>query len=208
METNKRATKRYFSKRNNFLTPGFSLEQKTGGLNPNIRAVSLGAKFTDKELDTMSKNHADAIVISDLSEILPYRVCMQNALKTKGYPCPPDIFNLTRGFYENIVKKNVNGKHYQHVEGNPILHKLYVDQNVVAATVGIIPAATSFINAATNNTDPTQDAQIIQDSNDIQAFITAKQNGQSTDNLVASNMSLNPWIIGIVVIAILYFMFK
>ena len=198
--------KRSCIKSDNFLKTGFNyIEQKTGGLNPRIFAVSLGAKFTPEEKEMLSKNNADAILTSDLTKVLPYRVAMSNALKKRGYPVPSNIADLTNSFYSNVVKNSTYAKHYQHVEGNPILRKLnsHADATVITSLIPIIPAATSYINYATNTNDPTIDAQLIQDAQDIVDFIHAKQNGQATDNLPVGSFAVNYWFIAIFVVLLI-----
>ena len=193
------------SKRDNFLSVGFKnhIEQKTGNLNPNIRNVSSSSKFSADEITYLSKNHADNSQINAVKSILPARVLMQNALKKKGYPVPPNIIDLTNSFYKNIVKKSEQGKYFEHYEGNPLIRKQFADANVIASTVGIIPAATGFVNYALNNNDPTMDAGLVQDANDISDFINAKTQGIPTDNTVVSSSSINPWFIGALILVII-----
>lgn len=201
--------KRSSSRLDNFTDIGFSnhIEQKTGGLNPAVYAVSGNAKFTSADMETLRVNHATGEDVNKIKAVLPMRLAMQNALKRKGYPVPTDIVALTNSFYSNIVKKTEAGKNFQHAEGNPILYKLHADANVIAATVDIIPAATGFINYAISNSDPALDAQLINDAYDIRDYINAKRAGVATDNLPVSKLSVNPWFIAFLVV-ILIFVFK
>jgi hypothetical protein len=196
--------RRSYSKRDNFLSVGFNhIEQKTGGLNPNVRAVSNGSNFTTDEVLFLSKNHADNTQVNTIKDVLPMRILMSNALKRKGLPAPPNIVDLTNSFYKNVVKTCVQGKQFEHAEGNPILYKLHADSSVITATVGIIPAATGFVNFALNNNDPTMDQQLVADANDIRDYINAKTAGVPTDNVAVQQFVINPWFVAALILAII-----
>ncbi len=185
-----------------------SANRKPSKFNDNVRAISAGAKFTQFELDTLSKHHADAITISDMTKVLPYRVPMQNALKSKGFPAPSNINDLSQSFYQNIVRKSKYGNHYTYIEGNPVLHKMSYENNSVTSTINTIPAIFSFIDGGSD--DPTLNAQFCRDKKDINDFIIAKNNGENTDNVIVANgtISFNPWIVGLLTIIIVYLMIK
>jgi hypothetical protein len=197
--------KRSSTKSNNFLDVGFKnhIEQKTGGLNPNVRAVSACANFNASDIEALKVNHATGDDVNKVKTLLPMRLLMQNALKRKGYPVPSDILALTNSFYNNIVKKTEQGKHFEHAEGNPILYKLHADSNVIAATIDIIPAATNFINYAVSNNNPQLDAQLINDALDIRDYINAKRMALATDNFPVSSFSINPWFVGGIILVII-----
>lgn len=189
---------------NNFLkTKGNHIEQKTGGLNPRIRAISRAAQFTSEEHAKLANNHADFKATKAVASILPSRILMKKALQRGGYPAPENIIELTNSFYNNIVKNSKNGKFFEHVEGNPLLYKLHADANVIASTVAIIPAATSFINDALSNNDPNRDYELIADAQDIVAFIQMKMSGIPTDAIAVESFAINPWFIASLLLGII-----
>jgi hypothetical protein len=183
------------------------IEQKTGGLNPRIRAISKAAQFTANDRAAMANDHADFTAKGKLAQILPARMLMENALRRKGFPVPNNITSLSNSFYNNIVKGSKFGKNFEHVEGNPILYKLHADANVTAAAVAIIPAATSFIAYALANNDPTLDTELTQDAMDITDFINMRKQGIPTDAIPVQNFAINPWFIAFILV-LLYAVLK
>jgi hypothetical protein len=178
--------------------------------NPGIAEVSKGAKWTASELMKLTKMGATQKQVNTLAELLPMRSLMEKSLKRGGYPIPPDISDLVKAFYTNIIKNSPIGKNFQFVEGNPILYKLnqnHASASVVGALVDLVPAATQFVNAAMAKSSDLNDPQLVQDAMDIKAFIYAKSNGLPTDNIVMKNMSFNPYVIGAIILGIVILAF-
>jgi hypothetical protein len=174
----------------------------------NINKVSWCAKWTAAELEKLTKAGATQAQINKMAELLPMRTLMQNALKKRGFPVPPDISDLTTSFYNNVIKQSAVGKYFEHVEGNPILYKMNASTLVISSLVDLVPAATAFVNAAMVKSSEINDPQLVQDAKDIQAFINAKALGLPTDGIGVGKASLSPWLIGGVLIVIAFLLLK
>jgi hypothetical protein len=191
------------------------VDHVTGKINPNICHISGNAKFTMSELDKLRKLNASQAQINTLAEILPMRVLMQKALKRKGYPVPPDISDMAQAFYDNIIKNSPVGKHFAYIEGNPVIYKMskqnHASQAVVTSLAELVPAITSFVSASYSKSSQINDPQLIQDANDIKAYIAAKQAGMPTDNLPTGTTSMNKGfmvLLGVVVVVVLIKLIK
>jgi hypothetical protein len=184
----------------------------TGKVNPKISHISRSARFTENELSKLKNLGATNDQISELSELLPLRTVMENALRRKGMPIPPDLFDLTVSFYENIIKMSEDGKHFAYAEGNPVLYKLkkqnHASSVIVSSLVDIVPAATGFVNSVMGKSSSVNDPQLMQDIADVKAFLYAKSQGMPTDNIAVMNTTINPYLIGTIVILILILVFK
>jgi hypothetical protein len=184
----------------------------TGKINPKISHISRGARFSEDELSKLRNLGARNDQISALSELLPCRRVMENALRRKGMPVPPDLFDLTISFYENIIKMSEEGKHFAYVEGNPISYKLqkqnHASSVIVSSLVDIVPAATGFINYAMSQSSSINDPGLLNDIADVKAYLYAKSKGLPTDNIAVGRTSVNPILIGAVVVMILIMVFK
>jgi hypothetical protein len=166
-------------------------------VTPSMNDISRGAKWTPSELERLTKSGATQAQINKLAEALPLRVLMSKALKKRGLPVPPDISDLLNSFYTNVIKTSSVGKHFQYVEGNPIIYKMHASAAVVSSLVDLVPAATNFVNAAMSKESGVNDAQLIQDAKDIKDFINAKAQGLPTENIgVGKTATVSPWIIG------------
>lgn len=178
-------------------------------VTPSMNSISKGAKWNPGELDRLTKAGATQAQINKLAEALPLRVLMGNALKKRGLPVPPDISDLLNSFYTNVIKTSPVGKHFQYVEGNPMIYKMHASSAVVASLVDLVPAATNFVNAAMSKESGVNDAQLIQDAKDIKDFINAKAQGLPTENIgVGKTATISPWIIGGIVVIVIIFIAK
>ena len=195
----------YLEQTNNFIDVGFG--RKAEGLNPRLSHLAQGAKFTADEKNKLKAHNASPEETEIIKELLPFRVMMQNSLKRKGLPVPPDIIDLAKSFYEHEIKTSKIGKQLSYIEGNPVLYKLHADANVISATLGIVPAASSYVKYAITTNDPSLDNQLINDAQDIIDYINAKSAGIPVENtVVGQQYSVNPWlIIGLIILVIIVF---